>query len=59
MNTEALILWLATSIAATGMACFFFIKVLTSGKNKEPDSYSKNHGKKAYRLTRISRPDKG
>lgn len=45
MNNQALILWLATSITATGFALFFFIKVLTSKKNREPDSYSKNRNK--------------
>jgi len=42
MNASALILWLSTGLIVTGLCGYFFYKVLSSKKKKEPDSFSEN-----------------
>ncbi|HNX43723.1 MAG TPA: hypothetical protein PLJ84_06835 [Bacteroidales bacterium] len=42
MNTSAIILWLSVSAIVTGLCGYFFFKVLSVNKKKEPDSYSDN-----------------
>ena len=40
MNTSALILMIITQLSVTLVTIYFFIRVLTSKPEKEPDSYS-------------------
>ena len=42
MNTSALILMLSTVGAVAGITIYFFIKVLRTPPNPEPDSYNAN-----------------
>lgn len=42
MNTSALIMMISSIVIITAITAAFFIKVLTTPKHKEPDSYSEN-----------------
>jgi len=42
MNSSALTMLLVSEITITLFTCYFFYKVLTVPKKKEPDSYSDN-----------------
>ena len=42
MNTEALILMIATQGIVIGFTLYFFYKVLTTPPRPEPDSFSEN-----------------
>jgi len=42
MNTSALIMWLSVVTVVTGMCGYFFYRILTTKKKREPDSYSEN-----------------
>ena len=42
MNTSALVVMLLTIIGVTSLTLYFFIKVLTTPKRPEPDSFSEN-----------------
>lgn len=42
MNTSAIILMAATQLAVTGFTIYFFVKVLRTPPNPEPDSYDEN-----------------
>ncbi|MFM9009033.1 MAG: hypothetical protein ACKOQY_07900 [Bacteroidota bacterium] len=42
MNSEALIMMIASEAIITGITLYFFARVLFAPKKKEPDSYSEN-----------------
>ena len=42
MNTSAIILMAATQLAVTAFTIYFFVKVLRTPPNPEPDSYDEN-----------------
>lgn len=46
MNTEALIMMLATQGTVTALTAYFFYRVLTTKPKSEPDSFSENDAQK-------------
>lgn len=42
MNTQALIMMIAAEGIITAITIYFFVRVLTMPKKKEPDSYTEN-----------------
>jgi len=42
MNPEALMMMIASELIITGITVYFFVKVLTAPKKKEPDSFLDN-----------------
>ncbi len=42
MNTTALIIMVTTMLLVTSVTCYFFIRVLRTPPEPEPDSYSEN-----------------
>jgi hypothetical protein len=42
MNSQALIMMIAAEGIITVITIYFFVKVLTMPKKKEPDSYTEN-----------------
>ena len=42
MNTSAIFLMITTQVVVTAITVYFFIKVLKTPPNPEPDSYNEN-----------------
>ena len=42
MNTDALVMMISSELIITAITVYFFIRVLSAPKKKEPDSYNEN-----------------